>query len=97
VAFGAAYQDPNLPLFGPAVEISQRSGRTLVTGAWETWVSKNTLAFRAGANADEIGGGVGYQFRLLSKMMMRFDYAILWPLNIDGTNGSHRVSISASF
>ncbi len=97
LSVGVAYKDAALPLIGPAFELSRRNGRTLVTGAWESLMAHETLAFRFGANADEVGGGVGYQFRLLSKMMMRFDYAIIWPLNVDGTNGSHRVSISSSF
>jgi hypothetical protein len=25
------------------------------------------------------------------------DYGLIWPLNVTGTNGSHRVSITASF
>ena len=97
LSVGAAYQDPSLPLIGPSIEVARRDDRTLVSGAWEAWLSKETLAFRLGGNADEFGGGLGYQFRLLSKMVMRFDYAILWPLNVEGTNGSHRVSISSSF
>lgn len=97
IAFGAAYQDPMLPLIGPAVEISRRNGRTLLTGAWEATLAKDLLTFRLGANSDEFGGGLGYQFRLLSKMAMKLDYAILWPLNVEGTNGSHRVSITAAF
>jgi hypothetical protein len=60
-------------------------------------MAKDALAFRLGANADEVGGGLGYQFHLGKKMLMRIDYAILWPFNVEGTNGSHRVSLSSSF
>ncbi|MCG3204692.1 MAG: hypothetical protein KCHDKBKB_01407 [Elusimicrobia bacterium] len=97
ISVGLAYQDRALPLINPSVEFSRRDGRTLITGAWEAWLAPETLALRVGANADQAGGGIGYQFRLMNKLAMRFDYAILWPLNIDGSSGSHRVSISSAF
>lgn len=97
VSFGVAYHDAALPLINPSLEVARRNGRTLITGAWEAWLSKDTLAFRVGANEDEIGSGLGYKFRLSNKMQMRLDYAILWPLNVEGTTGSHRVSISTAF
>lgn len=94
--FGVAYQDPELPLIGPSIEVSRRSGRTLIGAGWEAWVAQDTLAVRFGGNADEFGGGIGYKFKL-SKTQMLLDYGLLWPLNVDGTSGSHRVSISAKF
>ena len=97
LSFALAYHDPSMPLVNPSFEIGRRNGRTLVTGAWEAWMAKDTLAFRLGANADEIGSGLGYKFQIMKKMQMRFDYAILWPLNVEGTSGSHRVSISSAF
>lgn len=97
LSFGVAYQDSSLPLINPAFEFSRRGGRTLLTGAWEAWVAKDVLALRVGANADELGGGIGYQFHLANKLTMRLDYGLIWPFNVDGTTGSHRVSISSSF
>jgi hypothetical protein len=97
LSLGAAYQDPALPLLGPSLEVSRRGGRTLVGGGWEAWVAKDILAVRVGGNADEFGGGIGYKFQLFNKTAMQLDYGLLWPLNVEGTSGSHRVSISASF
>jgi hypothetical protein len=97
LSFGAAYQDPEMPLIGPAVEVSRRNGRTLIGGGWEAWVAQDILALRVGGNTDEFGGGIGYKFHLFSKTSMQLDYGLLWPLNVEGTSGSHRVSLSASF
>ena len=96
-SFGVAYHQPSFPLFNPAVEISHRGSRTMVAGSWEAWVSPEVLALRVGGNADELSGGIGYQFELFSKLRLKLDYALIWPLNVDGSSGSHRVSISTSF
>lgn len=94
---GIAYQDRRYRLFNPALDISRREGRTLASLAWEGWMAKDTLALRLGGNQDEIGGGMGYQFRLFDQTILRFDYSLLWPLNVDQTNGNHRVSITMNF
>ncbi len=94
---GAAYRHSAFPLFNPSVELSRRNGRTLVAGGWEAWVAPDTLVLRVGGNADELAGGVGYQFDLFGRLKMKLDYALIWPLNVDGTNGTHRVSITSSF
>jgi hypothetical protein len=96
LSLGLAYKDPALPLIGPTVDVSRRDGRTLVGAGWEAWVAQDTLALRVGGNADEFGGGIGYKFKLRSTTM-QFDYGLLWPINLEGTSGSHRVSISAAF
>lgn len=95
--FGVAYRDDNLPLVNPSLELSQRNGRSLVSGGLESWLVKKTLALRVGGNEDQIGGGLGYNFKLFRTMVMKMDYALIWPLNVEGSNGSHRVSIGASF
>lgn len=97
IALGAAYKDPSMPLVGPSLEYSKRGDRTMMTGAWEAWIVPDTFAMRVGGNQDQIGGGMGYQFSLFGKVGMRLDYSLLWPFNVDGTNGSHRVSISSRF
>jgi hypothetical protein len=94
---GFAYQDPHYRYFNPALDISRRDGRTTLSAGMESWFAKDTLAFRFGGNPDQLGGGLGYQFRLLNHLVMRLDYALLWPLNVAGSNGSHRVSITTSF
>jgi len=96
-SLGVAYRHSAFPLFNPAVEVSRRNGRTLLAGSWEAWVAPDVLALRLGGNADELGGGIGYQFDLFTRLKMKVDYALIWPLNVQGTNGSHRVSITTSF
>jgi hypothetical protein len=96
-SIGAAYRNSAFPLFNPTVELSRRDGRTLVAGGWEAWVAPETLALRIGGSQDELAAGMGYQFDLFGRMKMKLDYALIWPLNVDGTNGSHRVSISTAF
>lgn len=96
-SLGAAYRHSAFPLFNPSVEISRRDGRTNVAGAWEAWVSPEVLALRIGGSEDQVAGGVGYQFDLFGRLKMKLDYAIIWPLNVEGTNGTHRVSFTSSF
>ena len=96
-AVGFAYQDLRFRLFNPTVDIARRAGLTTVTFGVEGWMLKDSLGFRAGGNSDEIGGGLGYQFKLNDAMKMRIDYSLLWPLNVGGTNGNHRVSLTLNY
>lgn len=93
---GLAYQDLRYQWFNPAIDISRRNGETLLGAAWEGWFAKNALAFRFGGDKTQLAGGLGYQF-LIRSIVVRFDYAILWPLEVEGTNGSHRISLTTSF
>jgi hypothetical protein len=95
-ALGIAYQDLKYQWFNPAVDISRRNGETLIGAAWEGWFAKNALALRAGGDRTQLSGGMGYQF-LIRSVVVRFDYAILWPLQVEGTSGSHRLSLTTSF
>lgn len=94
---GVAYQDLNFRLLNPAMDVSRRDGRTLVSLACESWMLRDTFAMRVGGNSDQIGGGFGYQFHLFDGVFMRLDYSLLWPLDIGDTNGSHRFSVTADF
>ncbi len=95
-ALGIAYQDLKYQWFNPAIDVSRRNGETLIGAAWEGWFAKNALAMRVGGDRTQLAGGLGYQF-LIRSTVVRFDYAILWPLEIEGTNGSHRISLTTSF
>jgi hypothetical protein len=94
---GIAYQDLKFRLLNPALDISRRDGRTLVTMAWEGWMMQDAFAFRLGGNEDNLGGGLGYQFRLREGIFMRLDYSLLWPLEVEGSSGSHRLSLTTDF
>jgi hypothetical protein len=95
--FGVAYQDEKLIAFNPSLDISHRHGENIIAGGIESWLVRDTLALRVGGDADQLGGGFGYQFNMSKNFHMRLDYGLIWPLNVTGTNGSHRVSITASF
>ena len=94
---GVAYQDLKFRLLNPALDLSRRNGRTLVTMAWEGWMMRDAFAFRVGGNEDQLGGGLGYQFRLFNGVFMRLDYSLLWPLDVEGTSGNHRFSLTTNF
>lgn len=96
-SLGVAYQDRGLRWLNPAIEVQRRRGRTVVSAAWESWVARDALAIRVGGNEDRLGAGMGYQFKIFKGLILRLDYALIWPLNVEGTNGSHRVSITTNF
>jgi len=96
-SLGVAYQDRSVRWLNPAIEISKRDDRTILAAAYEGWFMKDSFAIRFGGNEDQLGGGFGYQFRAGSRLILRLDYAILWPLDVEGTDGSHRISITTNF
>lgn len=94
---GFAYQDRDFKLINPTMDISWRSGDTLWTAGCEGWFARNQFAYRVGGNEDNLAGGLGFQFRLFDGIFMRLDYSMIWPLNVEGTSGSHRISLTTSF
>lgn len=65
---------------------------------WENWFAHRTFALRFGTNSDEVDMGFGYVQDLgASGISLEFNYALLWPLEIDDTTGSHRVSLTMRF
>lgn len=93
---GMAYQDRNYRWFNPSLDLIHRDSKTIVAAGVESWVAKDTLAFRFGGDDTELTGGLGYQFKIHTTAV-RLDYAILWPMEVKGSNGSHRVSLTTSF
>jgi hypothetical protein len=94
--FGLAYQDESLPYFTPTFDLWSRSSVTTALGGWEGWFMKNTVGLRAGANSNEFGGGLSLQYPLLG-MNLRLDYSVLAPFLVQGSNGSHRISLTVDF
>lgn len=65
---------------------------------WENWFAHRTVALRFGTNSDEVDMGFGYVQDLgATGISLEFNYALLWPLEIDDTTGSHRVSLTVRF
>ncbi len=94
---GLAYQDRDFRLINPTLDITRRRGRTLVTAGWEGWFLRDAFAFRVGGNEDDLGAGLGYQFHLFSGVILRLDYSLIWPLAVEDSGGSHRISLTTSF
>lgn len=94
---GVAYQDNDLPYFTPTLDLGSRSGVTRVAAGWEGWFARNTVGLRLGGNLYEFGGGIGLQYPLFGRMVWRLDYSILAPFQVQGSNGTHRVSLSIDF
>lgn len=59
----------------------------------ESWFFHETAGFRAGLNSTSVTSGLSYYIPI-SKSGIQIDYAFIYPLLIQETYGSHRVSIS---
>ena len=62
----------------------------------EAWAFNNAMALRLGGNITgaSLGFGFGNEF---SSLYMQLDYSLLWPLQVESTTGSHRMSLSCYF
>ncbi|OGR90373.1 MAG: hypothetical protein A2992_09650 [Elusimicrobia bacterium RIFCSPLOWO2_01_FULL_59_12] len=94
---GIAYQSPRKPWLVPALDISRRNGVTGVAGGLESWLFKNTLGLRGGANRDEAAAGLSY-FQMLGKRFgLRLDYGFTIPFYVEESGGSHRLALTLYF
>jgi hypothetical protein len=94
---GLAYQSRHLPWLVPSVDVSRRNGVTGVAGGAESWLFRNTLGLRGGANKDEAAAGLSY-FQMLGKRYgLRLDYGFTIPFHIEDSGGSHRVALTFYF
>jgi len=94
---GLALQNPNLRDFTPTLEYSMRDGENELLGGVEGWLLQRTVGLRAGMNSREFGGGFSYRFRASEGVALQLDYTLLWPLYIDDSSGSHRLSMTGRF
>ncbi|MBN1622310.1 MAG: hypothetical protein JW871_06940 [Endomicrobiales bacterium] len=90
---GLAY---TFPWFISSLDVGSRDKYTTVYFGVESNPFFNSILVRGGANSNEINLGFGYIF-LLKDFGIDIDYAFRWPLYIEGSNGSHRVSLSLQF
>lgn len=82
----------------PAADVSYRNKEFEYHLGWENWFAQQTFALRFGTNRNEVDIGFGYLQELGSSGIgIEFNYALLWPLEIEDTTGSHRVSITMKF
>lgn len=59
--------------------------------------AEDRLALRLGTDTDQVGAGMGYRRELSHRLSLSLDYAFLWPLKVEGTSGSHRVTVGVTF
>jgi len=64
---------------------------------WEAWFLKGLIGLRAGGNMNEVTVGASLDKSFAKHFGLRIDYAFIWPLEIQETSGSHRVSLAARF
>ncbi|MFH0948653.1 MAG: UPF0164 family protein [Elusimicrobiota bacterium] len=63
----------------------------------EAWFIDELLGLRLGGNYNEVA--FGFSFRTKKKLVvdLQLDYALIWPLQIKETTGSHRLSLTYRF
>jgi hypothetical protein len=94
---GIAYQSKDRPWLVPALDITRRGRETGIFGGMESWLFKNTLGLRGGANKDEGSAGLSY-FQMLGKRFgIRIDYAFTIPFYVEESGGSHRMALTLYF
>ncbi|MFH1282355.1 MAG: type IX secretion system membrane protein PorP/SprF [bacterium] len=64
---------------------------------WENYFLDKTLSFRCGGSAHELSVGFGSYLSLGEAFGIQLDYAFLWPLELEDTTGSHRISLVTRF
>jgi hypothetical protein len=96
---GVALERTHLLVFSPVLELSFRDGRTEVSGGLEKWFMSDTLALRAGGSSQDVAAGFSYRFGLGTgeDRPLQVDYAMSWPLYVDDTAGTHRLSLAFRF
>jgi hypothetical protein len=94
----AYYQDQlpvlGLPYFTAALDIVNRDRQTDYRFGVETWLLDGAFAIRAGAHAQEVTCGLGYEIKIGKETKLIMDYAFALPLEIEETSGSHRMALT---
>ena len=94
---GIAYQAKNLPWLVPSLDLSRRGDTTGVAAGVESWLLHNTLGVRGGVNRDEAAAGLSYFQKLGTRFGMRLDYGFTIPFYVEGSGGSHRLTLALYF
>jgi len=81
-----------------ALDISVRDEDTNYHMGIENWWAKSTLGTRFGMNMNEISIGLSYLNKTFPQTFnWQIDYSFIFPLTIEDTLGTHRVSLTARF
>lgn len=68
----------------------------------ETWLFDEVLAIRFGTNGtkksiNEFSTGIGYIFNLTPKILLQISYAVVFPIQMRETYGTHRIAIEMKY
>lgn len=91
---GLAYRWRNCTL---PLDIVQRGSDVTPEAGLEARFAADHLSVRFGSDTHSLGTGLGYRYERPNGLVLSFDYAFLWPLNIQGTSGSHRATLGVRF
>jgi hypothetical protein len=83
-----------LPYCTIALDLVNRKNDLSVRGGVESWFFDGKFAIRLGGRAQEATFGLGYEIELGRDTKLVVDYALAWPLEIEETNGSHRLGLT---
>ena len=86
----------NITGFRPAFDFTYRDKDINYHLGIETRFS-SVFALRMGYNLQEVTLGLGLNHLMGEVFGIQFDYALIWPLEIEGTSGTHRVSLGVRF
>jgi len=80
-----------------ALDAGYRNKEYNVYAGGEAWFLQNTVAARIGGNRNDASIGASYLFRMSQTSTLKMDYSFSWPFSIEGTSGSHRLSLVLQF
>lgn len=81
--------------FLPSLDLCYRNQEYNVRFGLESWMLNNLLFIHAGVNFNELTAGLGTIITLKNLFQFSFNYAFLLPFGIQGSSGSHQISITA--
>jgi len=80
-----------------ALDAGYRNKEYNVYAGGEAWFLRHTLAGRLGGNRNEASIGASYLFRISDTNTLVTHYSFSWPFSIEGSSGSHRLSLGIEF
>jgi hypothetical protein len=81
-----------------AADVSYRDSVYNIHAGTEFWFLDRTVAARAGGNYNEASLGGSYYYNIPStNLILETDYSFTLPFSVEGTSGSHRLSLGILF
>lgn len=80
-----------------AIDITSRDKDMNIHIGGESWFADDVIGIRAGGNLREINFGFSLVPKIVNSADFQIDYALIWPLEIKETTGTHRISMTTLF